>query len=173
MVLSTRHLIHRNVVVIDVYHLSRVGAAGLLLLHGSHSWLICTCIHDVIWFHRRRIRIVLICNSACRAATRIVEILWDHISVVLIYRVVLVPIGVDIHFVEFMVNFRFEKLFNHVPAILSRQLGSKPQQELVLVALSLLNQLPEGILEILHSIVPQLEQELHHVLSMLLLCLRA
>lgn len=100
--------------------------------------------------------------------SRVLHVLRNHILVVLINRVVLVTVGVDINFVELMVDFWLEELLHHLPSILCRKLLSQSQQELILVTLSPLGQLSEGILEVLHRVVSELQEKLDHVLGVLL-----
>ena len=141
-----------------------------------HLILLMDALHQIIWLHLVLLHLSLnisvlhrcLANSTRRWAR---HALRYHISVILINRVILVAIGVHIYFIKLMINFWFEKLLHHCPTVLSGQFLSQSEQQLVLVPLSLLGQLPKRILEVLHGVVPKLEQKFDHIFSMLLVIL--
>ena len=95
--------------------------------------------------------------------------LGDHVPIVLVDTVVFVSIRVDVDIVQIVVDFVFEQAPNHVLAVFGSQLLGETQQQLILVAVTAFVQFSKSVLQILHRVVPQLEQELHHVVGVLLL----
>lgn len=67
-----------------------------------------------------------------------------------------------------MIYLWFEELSHLQSAILGRKFLRQSQQELVLVAMCAFLQFFECILQILHGVVSQFEQELDHVICVLL-----
>lgn len=87
----------------------------------------------------------------------------------MVNTVVLVPVRVNIDIVQVVVDLVLEQASHHVLAVLGRELLRQPQQQLVLVAVAALVQLAERILQILHRVVPQFEEELDDIIGVLLL----
>jgi len=78
----------------------------------SISSLVIWVLHQIIWF------------EAARLLTGHVHSLWNHVSVVLINRVVLVTIGVNINLIQLMINLWFKILLYHIPPFFSSKLLS-------------------------------------------------
>ena len=129
------------VVIIDRNDLSTCCCLVLLLVLVcnllSHSivWilrhLILVGLHQVVWSHLILVHLVVAILHGCLTEStlrRARHVLRDHVSIVLVDRVVLVAIRIHINFVELMINFWFEKLLNHGPSILGSQLLSQSQQ---------------------------------------------
>ena len=151
------------VVIIDLN--DRIGLV-LLLVHlvGVGSLVG----HDVVGLDGR---LLLHRTGRDGAAGRVLHVLGNHVAVVLVHAVVLVAVRVHVHLVKFVVNFGFEELFDHLPAVLGGEFLGQSQKQLILVALRLLGEFAERVLEILHGVVAQLEEKLDDILGVLLLVL--
>lgn len=113
----------------------------IIIVNSNHliggSWLFWLLIivvynllsHSIVWILRSNrslvhqiVGFVLSSWGSGTASIRWVwNIVWDHVPVVLINRIVLVAIRVDINFVELMINIRLEELLYHLSTVLSGQ----------------------------------------------------
>ena len=100
--------------------------------------------------------------------SRQINIGGDHVPVILVDGVVPIPILINVYLIELVIDFRLKKFFDLHPPILSGKSLRQSQQQLVLITLSPLVKFPERVLQILHGVVPELEQELDDVVGVLL-----
>lgn len=164
------------IVIVDLDNLVRLTIClflgNLLMVH------LLLLLHEVIWpilllllrwclsrldpsrCHRTRLQQVI--------GIRYRHILRYHVAIVLIHRVVTIAIRIHINLIQLVIYLRLKELLDLQTSILGRQLLRQPQQQLILVPMRPLLQLLERILQVLHRVVPQLEQELDHVIGVLL-----